>query len=241
MGFDSAGTIINDAATELGLIPVADPIASSDPNFIKLEAYLKSAGRKAVGRRKWTFLRKETSIVTIGGQEAYALPADFVNLLPETGWDRTTRFPLGNLSPFAWQYLKAISAGNIYRLYVRFMQNKLFVFGGASVPAGHNVFFEYESNFWAGLQGTVLPGGNTLEFPTDSNHVVFFDAQFMVKALKHEFALNSGLGDVFKDDMDDAFEKAANKDGNMPKLSLVKRVNDDLISGRNLPPTGFGS
>lgn len=239
--FDNAATVINDAATELGLAAVADPVGSADPNFIKLTAYLKSAGRKAVGRRAWTFLRKEASIVTVLAQEAYNLPADFVNLLPDTMWDRSTRFPAGNLSPFEWQYLKAINAGNVYRLYTRFAGNQLLVYGGASVPAGHQVFFEYKSLFWAGLQGTVLPGGNTKEAPTSSTDVVFFDPQFMVKAIKHEFALNNGLGDVFKDDMDDAFEAAANKDGNMPKLSLVKKQNDDLISGRNLPPTGFGS
>lgn len=239
--FDNAGTIINDAATELGLSAVADPVASADPNFVKLEAMLKSAGRRAVGRRAWSFLRKEASIVTVGGQEAYALPADYVNLLPDTMWDRSTRFPAGTLSPFEWQYLKAISAGNIYKLFVRFTQNQLLVYGGASVPAGHNVFFEYKSLFWAGLQGSTLPGGNTKEFPTRSDDLVFFDPQFMVKALKHEFALNSGLGDVFKDDMDDAFELAANKDSSMGKLSLAKRRSDDLIGGRNLPPTGFGS
>ena len=51
--WDDAGTIINDAAVEVGLSAVADPFASADPAFVQLCRLLTSAGRELLGMHQW--------------------------------------------------------------------------------------------------------------------------------------------------------------------------------------------
>ena len=104
MAWDTAGNIINDAATELGLqafqAKAADPFASTDPNMGQLCQLLKSVGRDLAKRREWTHLRAIHTLTTVEGVGWYALPADFGRMINQTGWNRTNRLPLGGpLSP----------------------------------------------------------------------------------------------------------------------------------------------
>lgn len=244
--WDSATTIINDAAIELGIgIPGlqpagADPWSSLDQNIIKLVGYLKSGGREVVREREWQSLTVEATLLTVAGQEAYATPPDFRSVSDRTGWDRTNRFPLGGpLDGVEWQYLKGILAGNPIQLYFRVKGSQILVAGGASVPGGRTVAYEYASSYWAGPAGSLLPGGNTKEFPTAKDDIVFLDPAMMVKRLKHDFASNNGMGDVFKMDYKKALEQAQNSDSQMPALRLSARRGSGLLSSRNLPPTGW--
>lgn len=240
MPYESAGTIVNDAARELGLGTSDDPWQSSDPDFQKLVGYMKSGGRKVVLEHEWEALTNEALIVTVLGQESYPLPADFRSMIVQSGWDRTTRTPLGG--PFdasEWQYMKAIQSGVLWTVYVRFKQGKIWVSGGAQVPGGHTIAFEYASIFFAGAANTTLPP--TKEYPTAKDDVVFLDSNLMSRMLKHEWASNNGYGDLHKGDLDAVLEKAKNADsGARPVLRLHRRRRDDLISTRNLPPSGYG-
>lgn len=248
MAWDNAATIINDAALELGigvpgLQPAGlDPWATNDPNIFKLIGYLKSGGKDIVRDRDWTTLVKENSFVTVLGQESYPPPADFKNVNTRTGWDRTMRMPLGGpLDGVEWQYLKGILAGNPLIVYFRAKQGQFFVAGGANVPGGRTIAYEYQSFYWTGLVGAQLPNGNTKEFPTQKDDVVFLDSNMMSRRLMHDFASKNGMGDIFKAEYETAKEKAMNDDAQMPVLKLGRPRRDDLISPRNLPPTGWGT
>jgi hypothetical protein len=246
---DTAASIINDAALELGigqpgtLTPAgADPWGSTDNNILKLIGYLKSGGQELVREREWNILTKEYTFLSVGGQEAYPAPADFRSVSTRTGWDRTNRYPLGGpLDGIEWQYVKGILAGNPLILYFRAKQQQFFLAGGANVPAGHTVAYEYTSTWWAGVNGSSIPlGGITKEFPTQGNDVVFLESMMMVQRLKHDFGRNNGLGDTYKEQYLGAKEKAMNDDSQMPVLSLTRKKYNNLLSGRNLPPTGWG-
>lgn len=249
MGWDSAATIINDAALELGIGTAgttqpagADPWASKDQNVFKLISYLKSGGRDIVREREWLALKKEYTFVTNLGQESYDPPPDFRNVSTRTGWDRTTRYPLGGpLDDVEWQYLKGILAGNPLMLYFRSKGGKFLLAGGANVPGGRTVAFEYASRYFAGDNGAELPGGNTKEFPTAFDDVVFLDPHLMTRRLMHDFARKNGMGDVFKEEYETALHKAVSDDAQMPVLNLARAKRDNLIGPRNLPPTGWGT
>ncbi len=57
--------IINRAATEVGLTPIADPFASTDPSFVQLRTLLTSCGQNLVGSYDWQQLRRQYSVTTI--------------------------------------------------------------------------------------------------------------------------------------------------------------------------------
>ncbi|HAM41753.1 MAG TPA: hypothetical protein DCP69_10585 [Candidatus Omnitrophica bacterium] len=106
--YTTAGDIINRAAREVGLGAVVDPFQSSDTNFQQLVGLLTSCGEDLVKTSAWPHLVREYIFDTVSGTMEYALPADFMEMLDQSGWNRTSQEPLGNpLSPQTWQYLKA--------------------------------------------------------------------------------------------------------------------------------------
>lgn len=247
--YESASAIINQAALELGIgtpntpSPAgADPWASTDQNILKLIGYLNSGCRDLVRKRAWTSLVKEYSFVTVAGVDTYNPPADFRNVSDRTGWDRTNRFPLGGpLDGVEWQYLKGILAGNPLMLYFRVKGNQFVLAGGVNVPGGRTVAYEYNSSFWAGVAGSGLPAGNTLDAVVAKDNLIFLETNLVSRRLMHDFASKNGMGDIFEEDYLAALEKAENDDANPPTLSLAPRRRNDLISPRNLPPTGWGT
>jgi hypothetical protein len=106
----TVASAINDAATELGLIQadIGDPYAATDPNVLQLLRLLKSAGRELAKRRKWTHLIKEYTFNLATNTQSYTIPSDFGSMIDDSGWDRSTRFPLtGPLDSQDWQFLQA--------------------------------------------------------------------------------------------------------------------------------------
>lgn len=167
--YATAGEIINRAARELGLQPVADPFASSDPNFLQLIGLLTSIGQELAMQHEWPQLIAEKVITTIAGKSDYELPQDFLEMVNQTGWNRSTRLPVGGpLSPSEWQYLKAALTGVVFN--VLFRTSKINSSGGAFAEAmrlyptpgsaGIQIAFEYRSRNWVSPISTqILPGG----------------------------------------------------------------------------------
>lgn len=167
--YATAGEIINRAARELGLQPVADPFASSDPNFLQLIGLLTSIGQELAMQHEWPQLIAEKVITTIAGKSDYELPQDFLEMVNQTGWNRSTRLPVGGpLSPSEWQYLKAALTGVVFNVLFRtsavntsgrvFAEAmRLFPTPGSS---GIVIAFEYRSRNWVSPINTqIIPGG----------------------------------------------------------------------------------
>jgi hypothetical protein len=131
MAWDTAGSIINDAAIEIGLAPVADPYTSTDPNYIQMCGLLKSVGRELVHQRQWNHLRGEHTFTTVLGQSVYPLPDDYHNMIDQTWWNRTNRLPLGGpMSAQEWQYLKARLVGVVFTVLFRPMEGAITLHAG---------------------------------------------------------------------------------------------------------------
>lgn len=157
--YSSAGEIINQAAMELGLGRQADPFQSTDPVFQQLVALLTTCGKDLCRRHAWPQLIREYVIATDIGVIEYELPDDFLEMVDQSGWNRTTRFPLGGpLSPQEWQYLKAAVVGVTFTVLFRIGGTGSgypgFGQGGNSIvlfptpAAAHTIAFEYRSRNW---------------------------------------------------------------------------------------------
>lgn len=178
--YDTAGEIINDAAVEVGLAAVPDPFTSSDPNHQQLVRLLKQLGREVCYLSEWNQLQREHTFQTVAGQIDYPLPADFSKLLGQTGWNRTTRLPLGGpASPQEWQLYQARAIGASLTLQFRARDAVVSVY--PSPPDGIAVAFEYLSRQWV---KSLHAAGPDKDVPTAASDFVLFDPLLMVRGLK---------------------------------------------------------
>jgi hypothetical protein len=258
MAFGTAGEIINDAATEVGLVVPGgssspDPWASTDPNIIQLIAHLKSAGRELVLQRNWSYLRRECTITTVAGVSNYKLPDDFGGMVQQTGWVRSTNLPLGGpLTPQEWQYMKGSTAGvGLITIMFRPVTRTLQIYpDGTSAPGGETIVFEYQSINWCGGDDTITEGvllDAVLTYPTKdapdaTADLVWFDKWLASRLLKLRFLEDKGMPTAAAERAyKTAFDAAAGADASAPVRSLNGRGDSYLLGERNVPETGYGS
>jgi len=85
----TANDIINRAALEVGLTPVADPAGSVAEEFVQLKGLLTAAGQELVELHPWQFLTGLFEFTTEESDSGdYDLPDDFAYMIDQTGWDR---------------------------------------------------------------------------------------------------------------------------------------------------------
>lgn len=241
--YDTAGSIINDAAVEIGLAAVTDPFASSDPNFITLCRLLKSVGRKIALARDWSNLEKEHTITCDGITNKYDLPADFVRMVPQSGWDRTSDEPLGGpLSADQWECLASTSLSGAVRIYARFTADQVWFWGptGANpIAAGTVIVFQYQSRLW------VKPTGETSatqDAPSASTDTIMFDPILMVAALELAWAKAKGFDTTeAKTEFVQVWSSVAGNDSPGAVLHLTgPAIGVHFLDQSNVPDTGYG-
>jgi hypothetical protein len=237
----TVATIISDAAIELGLISadITDPFASTDPNIIQLLRFLKSGGREIARAREWTFLVREYTFSTVSGTANYALPSDFRNLIAQSGWNRTTVWPLGGpVSSQDWQYRKASPVVGDISYAVRLWASQMYL--NPTPTSTQTIAFEYLSTYWVEPSGQTSP---TSETPTVATDTICFDPNLIVRKLKLDFLKAKGLDTTtVQMDFDASLDSAKGEDADGPILCLGGYVDPlHLLSGDNFPQTGYGS
>lgn len=147
--FSTAGTIINEAAVEVGLAAVSDPYAETDQNFVQLRGLFKSLGQDIWRLKQWTQLQQVYTFSSVQGQGRYSLPLDFGLMIDQSGWNRSNSLPMGGpLSPQEWEYLKGRLVGVVFTVLFRPMNQQLWLFPDIDTPGGYAIAFEYISRFW---------------------------------------------------------------------------------------------
>lgn len=242
--FGTVAQAISQAARELSLVAadISDPYAEADPNILLLTSLLTSAGREIIRDHQWTQSIAEHSFTTSAGVETYALPTGFLRMINQTGWDRTTRFPLGGpLSPQEWQFLQARLAAVTFRVLFRPLQGTLHIYAGTTVPASHNIRFEYMSSLWVAVAATPTVGSK--DAPTLATDVLLFDTHLMSRALKRAWKREKGFDTTTaEDDYQKALAAVMRDDSPAPTLNLSRRARNELpIGEQSIPLTGFGS
>ncbi len=244
MAYPTVASLISDAAAEMGLITadIVDPYASMDQNIVQLLRLLKSGGVAINKHRDWTHLRKEYTFATVNGTESYALPADFKSLLPNSGWNRSTSFPLGGpVGSDYWQFRKAVPVASTIVFMIRIWRGQMFF---SPIPgSAQTIAYEYESTSWAGVAAAILPNGNTKDAPTLKDDVIFFDQLLMLTRLKLDFRKEKRFDTVSEQDAyDDALYAAESEDSPGSMIYLGGRSNGTprKLDRWNLPDTGAG-
>lgn len=191
MSYETVATLISDAALELALVvaAIADPFASTEQNIVQLRQLLKSGGRDLAKRRDWRHLQKEYTFPTVNGTEAYALPADFRSLVPNSGWDRTTHLPVGGpVEAEYWQFRKAVTAGGVIYRNVRIWLGQMWL--EPTPTSVEMIAYEYQSTSWLKTAAGAVP---TLDAPVAKDDVVYFDPLLVLRRLKRDFRRAKGF------------------------------------------------
>jgi len=150
--FETVASIVSDAAVELGLGAVSSPVTSTDPNVVQLLALLKRLGRKLVKHRNWTQLRGQCQLNTTDGvtndqgEMVFRLPSDFLTMVDQAGWNRSTTQPLAVVGAQRWQAMHA--DGTVGVLTATFRPAESLVAFYPAPSASQAIVFEYRSRFW---------------------------------------------------------------------------------------------
>ncbi len=234
-----ANEILNRVAAEVGLAPVSDPYASTDSNFIQLKYLLNSAGEELSIAHQWEFLNKTFSFTTASTDTgSYDLPDDFLGMVQQTGWDKSTRTPLaGALSPQEWAYLEGRDMAK-NTIYPKFrIQGGKFNLYPSPPPDGLQISVQYTSSKWV-----LLADGNTYgKETTTGGDTPLFDKTLITRYLKVKWLESKGFdSSKAQDDLNLMFEFLTGSDGGSSVLSLGGGSPNILLGYYNIPDTGYG-
>lgn len=239
----TAEKIINRAAIEIGLAPVADPFASDDPSFLQLVALLNTVGEELCTAYQWEFLTRSHQITTAALDTGdYSLPSDFLYMIPQTGWERANNMPLaGPLSSQDWTYLlgRDLVSTTIYASF-RIREGSFSIFPQPP-PIGLDINFEYQSQNWV-LDNTISPSVYMNEC-TQASDIVMFDKVLTARYLKVKYLEAKGFDTTAAmDDFSQMFSFLTNIEKGVGEILNAGGRNRGFpyLDYRNLPDTNFG-
>lgn len=112
--------ILTDVASEAGFGVGSTFIGSSNTTSKQLLAIANRIIKEIAERYPWSKLFKEGQILTVNGQESYALPGDFSHYHYSTFWDKSTQWYMcGPMSPQEYSQIKG--SGFDKSIFSRFM------------------------------------------------------------------------------------------------------------------------
>lgn len=238
----TADEILNTAAAEVGLTPVADPVGSVDASFIQLKYLLNTAGDELALLFAWETMRREHTITTTAVDAGnYALPTDFMHIVDNTAWNRSEDLPMyGPLSAQDWQALKGRTVTNIINLGWRLMEGEFQVYPNNPVGIVADLYFEYQSNNWA-----VATDGTTYKnCVTINSDIVLYHRALISRYVKLKFLMAKGLdANGAQDDFNQMFEMLTAQDKGAGTLSAGGTNNSYpyINAYRNIGNSNFGS
>ena len=234
--------ILNRVAAEVGLPTTGDPMGSSEQHWIQLRYLLQTCGEELALAYPWEFLNESHQIVTADTDTGnYPLPADFMYMINQTGWERSQNVAMGGpLSAQDWTYLLGRDLVS-YTIYASFrLRDGLFSIFPQPPPNGLDINFEYQRRTW------VQDGIDPLIFKADvllGSDVPLYDRTLITRMLKMKWLEAKGF-DTTKpqDDFNQAFDFLCGKDMGAEILSAGGRRGGVpyLDSYRNTPDRGFG-
>lgn len=234
--------ILNRAAVEVGLEAATDPFSDPSQHFTQMRVLLQTAGEELALAHPWEFLVREHQITTVDTDTGdYPLPDDFLQMLDQTGWERSQNVPLfGPLSAQDWTYLlgRDLVTFTIYASF-RLKDGKFSIFPQPP-PNGLDINFEYQSRNW--VQDPIDPLIYRDEFLSGAD-IVLYDRTLSTRYLKLKWLEAKGF-DTTKPqaDFNQSFNFLTGKDkgGEIISAGRNGRQFPYLDSRYNLPDTGFG-
>lgn len=237
----TANEVLNRVAAEVGLEPVSDPWGSAKQEFSQMRYLLNIAGEELSQLYEWEVLMQEHQITTSDTDSGdYPLPADFLYMINQTGWERSENVPLfGPLSPQDWQYLLGRDLVS-YTIYASFrIQQGLFTIFPQPPPNGLDIHFEYISRNW--VIDSSNPENKIDQVKTGAD-TPLFDRTMLSRLLKVKFLDAKGLDSTkAQADLNQSFDLLTSHD----KAAGIMRAGCNnrgfpYLSGWSVPDTGYG-
>lgn len=242
VGYSTVGVIVARAGTQAGVLnlnPVDqatyDPFASTDPQIVQMLELLNSLGQELTGKLRAHHIR-EFTFTTAASETSYAMPADYVEMVPDTGWDRTGVRPLyGPVTSARAQYIKARGVGATVQVEFRIEGNRMTF--PVAPPDGLMISGEYFSEFW--IQTAASGTGPDADHATDRTDYALFDPLLLVLGLRLRYREAKGLDTtLILAAYEDRYEKAKGRAGGAGTLSLNQSAYGlRLADGCNYPAT----
>lgn len=240
--YETANTVINDAALEVGLLPVTDVYSSTNDAFIQLRGLLTSCGRELAQLHDWVILQRNFTLNTGAVPPAdglYDLPDDFSAMIDQTGWNVATNLPIGGpVSPQVWSVMVGRDLGST-TLYVNFRltDNKIQVYP-LPAPANTELSFMYLSRNWVQESGGALK-----DRPSVGSDIILFEPILIVKYLTVKYLSAKGFDTTQASrELDLMFQSRIGKNAGAQILN-ASGANSGypyITPWNNVPYTGYG-
>lgn len=182
-GFATVAALLNRVAVQCGLSTVADPYASSDPDFILMRDLLVSVGDDILQEHDWTHLVLTGTILTNGSTTSYVMPASYKRMVPRTAWNRSTRLPA--LGPLSRQQSAALQASIMTIVVdVVFQMQGGVMFFPVVPPNGATIAWDFESRYWIKSSGGTAPDRAE---PAAADDLLLFDPELLLAGVRLRF------------------------------------------------------
>jgi hypothetical protein len=228
--------VIQQVSRELALPASSEVLSDETGSIQQLFALTVAACDELADMHDWQRLRKVSTVTTTAGISEYALPDDFLRMVPNTFWDRTnTRQLPGGLSPYGWSALDATVPGAATNF--RISGNKFVLFPAPGLTPT-TITFEYISRFYVIRTGDAAMQP---EFASDSDTTVFHD-RLLINFVKLKFLQEQGMNTLAATENFNASLAAAKvTDTPAPVISLVGGTRFHLLDGSNIASGNWGA
>ena len=180
----------------------------------------------------------DTTVTLNFSKVRFAFPSDFDRIIDKTNWSTTDRWEmLGPSSPqeFAWLKSGYISTGP----RVRFIQfgNYFQIWPPQGVAKW--LQFDYISKNW--IYATAGTAVSKQVFTVDTDTCMFPDALMYALIRLKYFEVKGFDTTSLSRDYETQRDLAKSHDGGSPDLNMAPRLGDVLLTGSNIPDSGYGT
>ena len=165
--------ILNNVLAQSGFLERNSYTASSDPDDKQMVAIANRAAIEIKNYWKWPELRNDFTVNLVSGQTIYSLPADYLDMVPDSAWElngeRPVEFPVPDRRWFMYKFTTWSDGGTIR---MRRYGDKLEVYD-ANTDTGFR--FEYLSS-WP----VKAADGSRKEFFTNDTDEFLLDDQLLI-------------------------------------------------------------
>lgn len=230
--------IITAVCNETGLPAPSVVVSNTSRQVMQMLSLANALGRELTEwpDADWRLLHEEFTFTT-DGTGSTALPSDFIKILGNTAWDRTSDRPMyGPDTSQGWQWLKSSNLGGTTQIRYRLFGSTLEYW--PATDTGTDCVVDVLSKNW------VIDGDDSSEkatFAKDSDTCVFRDS-LMVAGVKMKFFAAKGLDTMSASrDFERALMAALAQDRGAQSLRLdASPSSGGLLGWDNVPDSGYG-
>jgi hypothetical protein len=228
-------TIVQDAASRLGIDLPASVVANTNENVVSMLRLANQEGKALARRYPWRALTIEkTFTTTAAAVQTGAVPTDYDWMVPDTMYNRTSRRPVsGPINAAEWQSAQAYL---VTRVVDTFRMRGTDILITPTPAAGETIAYEYVTKYW--VDASVADGvGDKAAFTADTD-TGLPDEEIITLGVVWRFLQRRGLDySEAMLDYERAFNEAAMRDGGKPRLNMDRARSDRIPQPPLIPET----